>query len=124
MTPLRRRMIEDMRLAGLSEGTQQTYVRAIVRLAGVYKQSPEILTEEQVATYLRDMITKEQAARGTFHVARFAIRFLFGNTLQRDWALLKKRCVCPGRSACRWFWRLTALAVCCAKSTIRAIVSV
>ena len=124
MTSLRRRMIEDMRLAGLAEGTQQTYVRAIVRLAGVYKQSPEILTEEQVATYLRDMSTKEQAARGTFQVARAAIRFLFGNTLQRDWALLKKRCGCPNRSACRRFWRVTVLAVCWAKSTIRAIVSV
>lgn len=98
MTPLRHRMIEDMRLAGLSEGTQQTYVQAIARLAGVYKQSPEILTEEQVATYLRDMITKEQAARGTFHVARFAIRFLFGNTLQRDWALLKKDASAPAEA--------------------------
>ena len=33
MTELRRRMIEDMQLAGLSQGTQEAYVRAAQRLA-------------------------------------------------------------------------------------------
>jgi len=114
MTPLRRRMIEDMRLAGLCEGTQQTYVRAIARLAGVFKQSPVRLCEEQVATYLRDLIAKDNVARGTFQVAHFAIQFLYRNTLQRDWALLKKRCAGPRKNACRKFWRRSAYAACCA----------
>lgn len=114
MTPLRRRMIEDMRLAGLAAGTQQTYVRAIVRLAGVFKQSPEGLSEEQVAAYLRDLIATDNVARGTFQVARFAIQFLYGNTLRRDWPLLKKRCACPRKNACQKFWRRMTRAVCCA----------
>ena len=33
MSKLRERMIEDMKLAGLSEGTQQEYVRAVASFA-------------------------------------------------------------------------------------------
>ena len=112
MTPLRQRMIEDMRLAGLCEGTQRTYVGAIVRLAKVFKLSPERLSEQQVAGYLRDLVAKDHAARGTFKVARFAIQFLYGNTLQRDWALLKKRCASRNKNACRKFCRQMACAAC------------
>lgn len=100
MTSLRRRMIEDMRLAGLCEGTQQTYQYAIALLAKFYNQSPELLAEEQVAAYLRDMLERRKVARGTFQTARFAIQFLYQNTLGRDWALLKKRFVCLRRSVC------------------------
>jgi restriction endonuclease Mrr len=100
MTPLRCKMIEDMRLAGLCEGTQRTYQCAIALLAKFYKRSPELLTEEQVTAYLRDMLERRKVARGTFQTARFAIQFLYQNTLPRDWALLKKRSVCLPRSAC------------------------
>jgi len=106
-------MIEDMRLAGLSEGTQKIYVGAIRRLAKVFKQSPELLSEEQVAQYLRDLIEKDKVACGTFQVARFAIQFLYSNTLQRDWGLLKKSYVCRAPNACQKFWRRTACAACC-----------
>ena len=100
MTPLRRRMIEDMRLAGLCEGTQRTYLYCIALLAKFYQRSPALLTEEQAAAYLRDMVERRKVARGTFQTARFAMQFLYGNTLQRDWALLKKRFVCLRRSVC------------------------
>ena len=33
MSPLRARMIEDMTLAGLAEGTQKIYIQAVRRLA-------------------------------------------------------------------------------------------
>ena len=100
MTPLRQKMIEDMRLAGLCESTQRTYQCAIGLLAKFYKRSPELLTEEQVAAYLRDMLERRKVARSTFQTARFAIRFLYQNTLPRAWALLKKGFVCPPRSVC------------------------
>jgi len=35
-TPLRQRMIEDMQLRGLSEKTQESYVRAVRQLAECY----------------------------------------------------------------------------------------
>ena len=112
MTPLRHRMIEDMTLAGLSKGTQKTYLSAIRRLAVFYKRSPDTLSEAELAAYLQELIGTQQAARGTFQTARAAIRLLFGNTLQRDWALLKKRCACPDRSVCRKSWNESAFSSC------------
>jgi integrase/recombinase XerD len=113
MTPLRRRMIEDMVLAGLSKGTQATYLYAIRKLAVFYQRSPETLSEEEVAAYLRDLIVTKKAARGTFQTARFAIRFIFGNTLGRDWALLKRSYVFPSKSVSPRFWNRTECAVYC-----------
>ena len=48
MSPLRERMLEDMRLAGLAEGTQQVYVTAVHQLAAHYRRSPDRLSEEEV----------------------------------------------------------------------------
>lgn len=98
MTSLRRRMIDDMCLAGLSKGTQRTYQYAIGLLAKFYNRSPEVLTEEHVAAYLRDMLVRRKVARGTFQPTRYAIQFLYQNTLGREWALLKKRCARPNKS--------------------------
>jgi len=94
-------MIDDMVLAGLCAGTQRIYQKAVRRLAQFYNRSPELLSEAEVAAYLLDLV-KQNVARGTFATARAGIRFLFGNTLSRDWALLKKRFVCLRRSVCPW----------------------
>jgi len=88
MTPLRQRMIDDMRLVGLSDGTQQVYLDAVARLARHYKRSPQDLTEEQVRTYFIEL-SRRGLAPSTVRVHLFALKFLFLNTLQRDWSLLK-----------------------------------
>ena len=38
MTPLRKRMIDDMTLAGLAPRTQDAYIRAVRGLAGHYRR--------------------------------------------------------------------------------------
>ena len=48
MTALRRRMIEDMQLAGLSGGTQDRYLTAVAQLAKGYNRSPDQISEEEV----------------------------------------------------------------------------
>jgi hypothetical protein len=97
-TPLRRRMIEDMTLAGLAAGTQQAYVGAIRGLAARYGRVPDQLTEEEVRAYLLDL-RERGAARGTFKIAWFAIKFLFTRTLGVNWELFgKKRSASPARS--------------------------
>jgi Phage integrase, N-terminal SAM-like domain len=52
MTPLRLRMTEGMRLAGLAAGTQAVYIDAVRRLAAHYRRSPDQLTEDEVRRYL------------------------------------------------------------------------
>jgi hypothetical protein len=51
MTALRRRMIEDLQLRGLSKGTQIAYVRAVQQLAEYYGKSPDRISEEEVRQY-------------------------------------------------------------------------
>jgi len=122
MTPLRKKMIEDMHLAGLSESTQKIYLADIYRLAAFYKRSPDQLLEAEVAAYLRYLVEVKKVARGTFQTARFALQFLYDNTLARDWPLLKKKFVCPGRSACRRRFPPNLFAACCGWWRSRAIV--
>ena len=52
MTPLRRRMIEDMTLAGLAPASQALYVKSVYRLTAHYRRSPDQLSEEEVRSYL------------------------------------------------------------------------
>ena len=97
MTPMRIRMIEDMRLAGLSDATQQVYVQAVASLAKRYRRSPEHLTEEEVRRYLLDL-REQGAARGRFKTCHYGIQFFYRHTLGKDWTLFKKRSDCPSRS--------------------------
>ena len=46
MTELRKRMIECLQLRGLSERTQEAYVRAVRQLSEHYHKSPDLITEE------------------------------------------------------------------------------
>lgn len=84
MTPLRRRMIEDMQLAGLTSGTQNAYVRSIEVLAKYYHRSPDQLTDEQIRNFFLYLMRERGLAKATLINYRAAIRFLFTNTLQRS----------------------------------------
>src|SRR5208337_2708705 len=52
MSELRNRMIQDMQLAGLVEGTRREYLRAARQLAAYYMISPDRLSERNVEDYL------------------------------------------------------------------------
>ena len=91
MTELRKRMIQDMILAGLAPRTQNNYVRAVAQLALHYKVSPDRLTEEQVRRYFLDLIEVQHAACGTFMYKTSGIRFFYVQTLGVDWALFSKK---------------------------------
>lgn len=88
MTGLRQRMIEDMRLHGLAEGTQRVYVDAVKQLAAHYNRSPDRLTEQEVREFFIYLTEKRKLARSTVRVHLFAIKFLYRMTLKQDWSLL------------------------------------
>jgi hypothetical protein len=57
MSPLRLRMIEDMRIRNLSQGTQTTYVEGGVLFGRLIDKSPEILGQAEIrstATFRRE----------------------------------------------------------------------
>ena len=91
MTELRKRMIEDMQLAGLSQGTLEAYDRTVRQLAGHFRLSPDRITERQLRDYLIHLRDVRGFDQGTFQHHFFGIKFFFVNTLGYDWPLLTKK---------------------------------
>lgn len=83
MTELRRRMIEDMQLHGLSNGTRDAYVRAVRILAEHYRRSPDRLTEDQIRGFFLHLINERRIAEGTLKTYRCGIQFFYATTLKR-----------------------------------------
>ena len=88
MTELRKRMIECLQLRGLSERTQEAYVRAVRQLSEHYHKSPDQITEEELRQYFLFIKNVKQYARGTSTVAICGIKFFFERTLNRQWTTL------------------------------------
>jgi len=44
-------MIQDMQLRGFSPRTQESYVRAVRKLAEHYHKSPDLITDEELREY-------------------------------------------------------------------------
>lgn len=74
MTPLRKRMIEDMQLRGLSEITQDRYASAVRQLAEHYGKSPAKLDEEDLRQYFLYLKNDRQLSRSTCTVALCGIK--------------------------------------------------
>jgi hypothetical protein len=98
MTPLRLRMIEDMRTAGLASGTQAIYLDGVRHLAAHYRRSPDELSEEEVRAYLLHL-RERGVALGTFKTNHGGIQFLYRQTLDRDWSLFGKKKDPPAEAA-------------------------
>lgn len=88
MSALRQRMIEDMQLRGLSEWTQESYIRAVRQLAEYYGKSPDQLSEEELRQYFLYQKNEKQASRNTCTVALCGIKFFYEHSLQRAWPTL------------------------------------
>jgi len=85
MSPLRRRMTEDMTLRGYAENTIRAYVRAVAALARYYGRSPDTLSEDEVRAYLSDLATVRKVSRSTQKIALCGIKFFYERTLRREW---------------------------------------
>ena len=87
MTPLRQRMLEDMRIRNLSTETQASYINHVARFARYCRQSPERVGAEEIRTYQLYLINERHLAPTSVAGAVAALRFLYRTTLQRDWAV-------------------------------------
>ena len=96
MTPLQQRMIEDLQLRGLSERTQEIYVRAVRQLAAHYYKSPARITEEELRDYFLYLKNVQHYSRSASTIALCGITFFYEHTLTRAWSTLK-----IGRASCR-----------------------
>ena len=88
MTPLRKRMIEDLQLKGMGERTQQMYVRAVRQLSEHYNKSPDKITEEELRDYFLYVKNIKKWSRSTSTIAICGIKFFYENTIKRNWTTL------------------------------------
>lgn len=87
MTPLRQRMIDDMRIRNLSPLTQTSYVGHVSLFARHFGKSPEQLGPEEIRAYQVYLTTERQLATSSVIVAVAALRFLYTITLKKDWRI-------------------------------------
>jgi integrase len=87
MTELRRRMMEDLQLAGYAASTQESYLDAVRGLAKYYMRSPDLLSEDDVRGFFLHLLKERKAARSTFVIYLSGIKFFFEKTLQRSWSV-------------------------------------
>jgi len=92
LSPLRQRMIEDMRMRKLELKTRTTYLRAVTKLATFLKRSPDTATVEDLRRfqlYLVDHGTSPITINATI----CGLKFFFGVTLGRSELMVKMQTV-------------------------------
>lgn len=87
MTPLRRRMIDDMQIRNLAPLTQTAYVQQVALFARHFSQSPEHLGRDEIRAYQIHLVQDKHLAASSISVAVAALRFLYTVTLKRDWTV-------------------------------------
>lgn len=86
MTPLRKRMLEDMRIRNLSPHTIDGYIRYVAQFAKHFQTSPDQLGPEHVRTYLLHLL-EQQVHQSILVQTVCGLRFLYEKTLHRPWTV-------------------------------------
>ena len=81
MTELRQRMLDAMVQRGFAPRTQESYVRAIRRMAKFYRRDPAQYTAQEVQAYLLHMVKDEKLSYSSMNQAACAAQFLFQTVL-------------------------------------------
>ena len=88
ISPLRQRMLDDMRMRKLSDKTQSHYIRAVVNLTRFLGRSPDTATAEDLRRYQLHLVEHDRT-RTSLNRTITALRFFFAVTLERPEALAK-----------------------------------
>jgi integrase/recombinase XerD len=86
---LRQRMHQDLQLAGLAEGTQTAYLRAVRQLAAHFRKPPDQVTEHEVRQYLVYLKDQRAYSPSSLKIAASGIIFFYTHTVPRDWLTFK-----------------------------------
>jgi len=81
-------MIEDLKLAGYSERTQQAYVSAVRHLAAHFRKSPDQIGEEELRSYFLYLREERKLARSSITIALCGIKLFYEKTLRRHFDVL------------------------------------
>ena len=82
ISPLRQRMLEDMRMRKLSEKTRASYIRAVCQLAAFLRRSPDTATVEDLRRFQLHLVDKGTSPI-TLNATITGLKFFFDVTLDR-----------------------------------------
>ena len=82
-TPLRERMIEDMRIRGLGDKSRQAHIRALKDFAAFLGHAPDTATPEELRAYQLHM-TDAEVSPSVYNARITALRFFFSMTCGRE----------------------------------------
>jgi site-specific recombinase XerD len=102
ISPLRRRMIEDMTVRNLSPATQQSYIHAVAKFSRYFGCSPDRLGLEDVRAFQVHLVSKG-ISWASLNQLVCALRFFYGVTLGYE--------TIPERITARVFSILNELAI-------------
>lgn len=80
LSPLRRRMIEDMSVRNMSPATQRSYVSAVSKFSQYFRRSPDKLTLDDVRDFQVHLVSTGISWPGLNQIV-CALRFFYGVTL-------------------------------------------
>ena len=98
ISPLRRRMIEDMRLRKLSAKTQKACVRAVVNLTRFLPRSPDTASAEDLRCYQLHMV-EQGVTSTTLNATITGLKIFSEVTLDRPSAMNKMHHVYEPRTS-------------------------
>ena len=82
ISPLRRRMIEDMTVRNMSPATQRAYISAVSKFSRYFDRSPDRLTLDDVHAFQVHLVSTGISWPGLNQIV-CALRFFFGVTLDQ-----------------------------------------
>ena len=88
MTPLRKRMLEDLQLAGFAPKTIKSYLYTVIVLAKYFWRSPDLLTDEEVRQFFLHLINDRKLSKSSITIYLCGIKFFFETTLQKKLNIL------------------------------------
>jgi len=84
MTPLRKKMIDEMTLGRLAPKTQEAYLSAIRGLARFYNHPPDRIEQEKVQAYLLHLMEERKLAWSSINIVFSALRYFYHKVLKWD----------------------------------------
>ena len=101
MSPLRRRMIEDMTVRNLSPATQRSYLHAVTKFSRYFGRPPDRLGLEDVRTFQVHLVSTGISWPGLNQTV-CALRFFYGVTLGHGENPGADSHTRGSRASCRW----------------------
>jgi integrase/recombinase XerD len=83
VTPLRRRMLEELQRRNYSSETTRGYILAVKQFAEYFGKSPERMGAEQIRRFQVYLLKDKKLAPGTVETRMAALRFLYKKVLKR-----------------------------------------